>query len=308
MDYLQVAFLAVVQGITEFLPISSDGHLVAANALWKATGLGSVPEDLLVTIALHLGTLASILVVFWERILRLLTADRRVILLLVIATLPAVIVGLVLKRFAAPWLVSPRLTAAMFPLNALILFWGIGRSPGDRGYEKLSWRAALWIGVCQSAAILPGISRSGTTIAAGLGLGLRRDAAAAFSFLMAIPAILGAGVLGIADLAAGRNQLPRLGPLAVGMLIAFVVGVLALRGLLALLERGRLAMLGWWCVLVGLLLVAHEVAAGKFPGLSVLDGRSYNLMFVDSGGEQGSTGQLEAQAACRGWSVGHEKS
>lgn len=261
MDYLRIIVLGIVQGVTEFLPISSDGHLVVASRLFAVvSGQSLGKEDVVETIVLHLGTLAAILVVYWREILRLLGDDRRVIGLLVVGTLPAAASGLLLKNYASEWLVDPLLTGCMLPLNGLLLLWIGRRGPGSLAYADLSYPQALLIGLWQAAAPLPGISRSGTTIVGGLLVGLRRESAATFSFLLAIPAISGAGVLALVDWLHGETTELSRGALLTGTLLSFVVGVAALRLFLALLGRGRLNVFAWWCIALGAAMVVWQAA------------------------------------------------
>jgi undecaprenyl-diphosphatase len=261
MEYLRIIILSVVQGITEFLPISSDGHLVVADKLVEA--FSTVPlteQNLVVTIILHLGTLAAILIVYWRQVLSLLTINRRVIGLLIIGTIPAAVVGLLLDKYLEDYMVNPLLTGLLLPLNGLILLFIDRKKPGEQSYETLTYRQAIFIGCCQAFAPLPGISRSGTTIAGGLGAGLRRDAAATFSFLLAIPAISGAGVLGIIKLATkGTDNLPSAGVLILGAVISFAVGLVSLRLLLRLLREGLLDPFAYWCIALGIGVVIWQL-------------------------------------------------
>ncbi|MGE0609822.1 MAG: undecaprenyl-diphosphate phosphatase [Pirellulales bacterium] len=262
MDYLSVIVLAMVQGITEFLPISSDGHLVIAEGLLRSLAGQTIPEGLQLTIVLHAGTLLSIVVVFWGRIWRLLGADRRVIGLLIVATIPVVLVGLPLRKYAEEPLKSTLLTGILLPINGLILLWAARRQGGTADYPQLTHRQALWIGMAQSLAPLPGISRSCTTIAAGLGNGLRRDAAATFSFLMALPAVGGACLNELIEyFREGSGPAVPWQQLLVGAIVSFLVGVLALKWLLHWLQAGRLHWFGWWCIGIGIAVVAWQLAA-----------------------------------------------
>jgi undecaprenyl-diphosphatase len=249
-----MALLAIVQGLTEFLPVSSSGHLVVANALLREPLLDLVE----VSIFLHLGTLLSILVFYRRRVLRLLGADRRVAPLLVVGTLPAVVVGLALKGFAPGALDSPLLAGLMFLVTAALLIVAVPPTPGHIDYTALTWPRALLIGIAQAVAILPGISRSGATIAIGLMLGLRRDSAAAFSFLLAIPAISGAVVLESWEIRHSSVTTP---PwlLAGGTAIAFLVGLAALYALTRLVSRGRLHWFAWWLVPLGVCVTAWQL-------------------------------------------------
>ncbi|HEY2838029.1 MAG TPA: undecaprenyl-diphosphate phosphatase [Pirellulales bacterium] len=262
MDYLRIIILGVVQGITEFLPISSDGHLAVANALFGAITNTKLPEENLgVTIILHLGTLLAILIVYRQQILRLLTVDRRIIPLLIVGTIPAGISGIVLKKFFEQEMSSPLIAGCLLPLNGLMLLW-ISRKPqGETTYEEVSYRQAIWIGLCQAFAPLPGISRSGTTIAGGLAVGLKREAAATFSFMLAIPAIAGAGLLELKELIKDRpDDLPTTSVLLVGAVVSFLVGWVSLLLLLRLLREGRLAPLAWWCIGLGVAVVIWQLS------------------------------------------------
>jgi len=257
MDYLSVVILGIVQGITEFLPISSDGHLAIAEAVYTAATGIPFPSGLELTIALHAGTLFSILVVFWRRVVALLRQDRRVIGLIIVGTLPLVPAALLLERLGEATLKSPLLTGLLLPVNGLILLWAARRPPGELEYQQISYRQALLIGLFQAIAPLPGISRSGSTIAAGLFVGLRREAAATFSFLLGLAALSGACVkyLLFGDFAGMPWQ-----PVVLGAVVAFLVGVLALRWLLKWLVGGRLVYFAWWCFGLGAVVVVWQLA------------------------------------------------
>lgn len=261
MDLWQIIVLAAVQGVTEFLPISSDGHLVVLAPLLYGSSTPP-PGIAALTIVLHLGTLLSILVFYWQRVLRLLGEDRRVLGLIVVATIPAVILGLPIKMFAEPVLESVWLAGLMLPVSGLALLW-LARFPAEgKNYQEATIADALWVGLFQAFAILPGLSRSGSTISAGVTRGLSRPAAATFSFLMAIPAIAGAGVLEI-----GKQTLKPSGPplpiahAAIGGAVAFVVGLVALWWLNRWLERGRIHWFAWYCIALGGVVLVWQATA-----------------------------------------------
>lgn len=264
MGLWQIFLLAVVQGVTEFLPISSSGHLVIVAAL---TGVTDNVVDL--NIVLHVGTLLSILVFYWTRVWRLLGEDRRLIGLLIVGTVPVVLLGVPLKKFAPQVLASPLLAGCMLPVTGLLLLWAAGRrEAGEREYQDLDLADALWIGCTQALAILPGISRSGTTISAGLLRGLTPASAATFSFLLAIPAIAGAGVWECISLlrdasSASSADAPAtpLGLLLFGAAVAFSVGLVSLVWLVRWLERGRLHYFAWWCIPVGIAVILWRMSA-----------------------------------------------
>jgi undecaprenyl-diphosphatase len=259
----QVLVLAVVQGITEFLPISSDGHLVLVEAL--LFGGQSEMQSLDLTIVLHLGTLGSILVYYRQRIARLVTEDRRVAGLIVLGTIPAVALVLVCKLLLddlfEPILKSTLLAGFMLPVSGIALLYSLHAGAGSRDYRELTVVESVVIGIAQALAILPGLSRSGSTISAGLMLGLSRSAAATYSFLLAIPALAGAGVYeGLSLLKEGARLSTSPANLAIGAFVSFLVGLAAIGSLERLLLRGRLHYLGWYCIALGLAVVAWQLS------------------------------------------------
>lgn len=237
----EILVLAVVQGIAEFLPISSSGHLDVLAELFRQFGAEPLNEPLTVSIVLHVGTLLAVIAFYWRRIVLLLGEDRRVIGLLIVGTIPAAVVGVAFK--VLHWddaLESALLAGLMFPITASLLLWSARRPLQSGVCRGLGYGQVLLIGVFQAVAILPGISRSGATIVAGLACGLRRDEAATFAFLLAIPAIGGAGLLAALELASqGPASLPP-GALVFGLVLSFVVGLASLWWLVHWLQRGHL--------------------------------------------------------------------
>jgi undecaprenyl-diphosphatase len=259
LSLVHILLLAIVQGLAEFLPISSSGHLVVVDSVLTALGRPAPKQLLEVSIVLHLGTLVSIVVVYWRRIWRLLGSDWRVIPRLVVGTLPAVAIGLPLKMLAPEVLENPLVAGLMFPVTGILLIWAARQEPGDLDYPELSYRRVLVIGLFQAAAILPGLSRSGTTIVAGLLVGMGRTSAATFAFLLAIPAILGAGVLEGADMVQAGGSTAEPSVLLAGFLVSAVVGVIALAWLIRLLERGRLDWFAYWLIPLGLAVTVWQL-------------------------------------------------
>ena len=256
--FLEVMFLAVVQGITEFLPVSSSGHLVVLSAIFDRLGV-EMDEKLTVNIVLHLGTLLAVLFFYRRRIYGLLSKDKRVVLLLAVGTVPAVIVGLTLKRFSEQLLVNPLLAGPMFIVTAGMLIWTTRHPGGETECRDLSYGHAVIIGIFQAFAILPGISRSGSTIVSGLGCGLKREEAATFSFLLAIPVIAGAGILDLKDLAAGGNGSVPIMVLVIGAAVSFAVGLAALGWLVEWVRHGRLHWFAWWLIPVGIMVTIWKL-------------------------------------------------
>lgn len=251
---LQIIVLAIVQGIAEFLPISSSGHLVILGSL-----MGQLSESPTLEVILHGGTLGSILVVFWKRIWNLLSSDRRVIPVLIVATIPAAVIGILIKKNYEYLLRSPLLAGCMLIVTGVMLIL-LGRvKPREGAYAAISYPAAFLVGCFQAFAILPGISRSGSTILGGRLLGLKNDDSVTFSFLLAIPAIGGAMVLTLADIykqySAGLPMKDSPIELVAGALCAFVVGIFALKWLIKWSQEDRLHWFAWWCIPAGLFVI-----------------------------------------------------
>ncbi len=261
MDWLQAATLGVVQGLTEFLPVSSSGHLVLAREMLGLEAATTPSFEVVV----HLGTLASIMLVMRQPVLAVVRAvpllarpgswpvswvanqGFRHLVLGALATLPTVLVALFFKDAVDALFSRPMLAAAMLLVTAAIVFstrW----APKPGSIARIGWRTALMIGLAQALAITPGISRSGSTIAAGMWRRADREEVGAFSFLMAIPAIIGAALLHGRDIAR-LEESPA--ALAWGFLASFVVGSLALMILLKLLRRGRLWVFAPYLLVVG---------------------------------------------------------
>jgi len=265
LSLTQIVILAVVQGVTEFLPVSSSGHLVILAAIMADGDVESLDVSD-VNIVLHGGTLLSILVFYFYRIKRILVEDRRLIGPLSVATLPAVATGFALKASGVDVALSnPVLAGCLLPVTGVILILAPQNGGGRRECEDLAYKNALLIGLSQALAILPGLSRSGTTITVGLRLGLSPNAAATFSFLMAIPVIAGASVVEIASMmndavpSSSFTDLAHLRSLAIGAAVACTVGLASLWLLVHWLERSRFQYFAWWCIPVGVLVIIWQV-------------------------------------------------
>ncbi len=252
-EMLEAILLGVVQGITEFLPISSDGHLVIAHALLASSSGGGTahPESQLhFDVVLHLGTLGSILVVFRRELMGLINRPR-LAGLIVAATLPAVAIGLTLKSRVEEAFNSPLAAGIGLLITAAFLLAGRRLARGEKSLDELRLADAVFIGALQALAIGPGISRSGTTIAGGLMRGLTRHTATTFSFLLAVPVISGAVVLIAKDLAMGEATVGRFDVMAVATITSFTVGLAALRGLIRLVAQDRLHWFAYYCIVAG---------------------------------------------------------
>jgi undecaprenyl-diphosphatase len=259
MSWWQGMVLGAVQGLTEFLPVSSSGHLVVAEAV-----IGLATPGVLVEVALHVATLLAVAVVYRRRLWELLhgigAGDSRALRyvgLLFLASVPAGIVGFLFKDLFERAFDSLLVVGLDFAVTGCILWSTRFVAGGAR--EAPSTLAAGGIGLAQAVAILPGISRSGTTVAAGLWLGLDPVRAAEFSFLMAMPAIAGAGMLEVANLPVELGALGE-GPLLLSFLTALVTGVLAIRLLVALLRRGAFHQFAPYCWGLALITIVWAVA------------------------------------------------
>lgn len=254
---LPFLLLGLLQGLTEFLPISSSGHLALAEQLFGVHKPGIVFD-----IFVHFGTLLSVLWVFRERIFRLVLApvrggeDLRVLGMLVVGSLPTGGLGLVLNfvaeaAFTRSWAVGLGLL-----ITAIVLFLVERRTGSAKPLEQLTWREAFWVGLAQGIAVLPGISRSGSTIATGLLCRLRREDAAEFSFLLFIPAILGATLLKLIEaLSEPMVHSSLWSSYLAGTAVAFLSGVIAIRFLMRFLREHRLTPFAIYCCVIGLLAI-----------------------------------------------------
>jgi len=255
MSWWDGLILGIVQGLTEFLPVSSSGHLVVAEA-----ALGVRVSGVFVEVALHVATLVAVLIVYWRRILELVMgaitgkgAAWRSVGLLLLASVPAGVVGVLFNDFFERTFHTLGIVGVDFLVTGVIL-WSTGRArPGDR--PEPGARGAFAIGLAQACAILPGISRSGSTVAAGIWVGVDPVRAAEFSFLMAVPAIAGAALLHLPDLSRASLAIGA-GPLALSFVAALVSGVLAIRLLVRLLARRAFHRFAPYCWALGAVTLA----------------------------------------------------
>jgi undecaprenyl-diphosphatase len=269
MEVFQAIVIGIVQGLTEFLPISSSAHLILLPPLlgWDDEFLNSATFDVL----LHAGTLVALLVYFWRDVIRLLSAawdavrerslasdpDRKLAALIAVSVVPAALIGVAFEGFFDTYfrerlLLIPVLLVA----GALLLLAAelVGRR--DHGLDRMSVRDAATIGVAQALALFPGTSRSGITLAAGMFLGLERDAAARFSFLMGIPIIAGATLWKMRTLGSATLDASDLVVLIAGMVAAAISGLIAIRFLLTFLRtNSTMLFIGYRLVLAAIVTV-----------------------------------------------------
>jgi undecaprenyl-diphosphatase len=269
-DYTRAVLLGIVQALTEFLPISSSGHLILAPHV-----VGDEASSLTFDVGLHLGTAVAVVIYFWRDWARIAgyglrdvlvnrhhvrqwASDSQLGLLLVLATVPAVAIGLAFdqaieERLREPWIVGVNLVA--FGLVIWVLdAWG-----GTLGHiTDMTPGRALTVGFAQAMALIPGVSRAGSTIAAARGLGFDRPSAARFSFLLSAPVVFGAGALNLRD-ALASDELIAWGPMAVGAVVAGLVGLVVIRGFLRFLESHTLRSFVWYRIALGVAVIGASL-------------------------------------------------
>lgn len=263
-ESLTAALLGVVQGLTEFLPVSSSGHLVLFEHIFPIEG-DAVAFDLV----LHIGTLLPVLVVYRADLLGivrdLLGGDApfwsrpgvRLLLMMIIGTIPTGLIGVLFKDTFESLFSEPLYVGAAFAVTGAVLWSTRYIPPGGETEADAPWWKAAVVGLAQGLAITPGISRSGSTIATGLLLGLDRESSARLSFLLSIPAILGAFVLKSRDLESWDVSVA---PMAIGFVAAAVSGYLALVGLLWLVRRGDFSLFAPYLWLLSIVAVASSLS------------------------------------------------
>lgn len=259
MDYLQALILGIIQGLTEFLPVSSSGHLEIGKAI-----LGIKMEDNLVfTVVVHAGTVLSTIIVFRKYILQLLTGlfkfkyneETKYVFKIALSMVPVAIVGVFFKDHVENLFAIENM---MLLVGCCLLLTGLllAFTYYSKQKEKdISYRDAFIIGIAQTCAILPGLSRSGSTIATGLLLGNKKENIARFSFLMVLVPILGENILDLAKGDFSSNVSISAGVLVVGFISAFVSGLLACSLMVKIVSKGKLVYFAIYCLIVGLIAI-----------------------------------------------------
>ncbi|MHB1293485.1 MAG: undecaprenyl-diphosphatase UppP [Anaerolineae bacterium] len=263
MSVLQAVVLGLLQGATEFIPVSSSGHLVLIPWL-----LGWEDPSLLFDVIVHLGTLCAVVVYFWADIVALLvgawqslrdrnldTPAKRLPWLLVLATIPAAVLGYLIEDYVEQLFGAPQTVAILLLVTGGLLVASETLGRRVRSLEQIRISDAAAVGLAQAVAIIPGISRSGATMAMGLGRGLQRDAAARFSFLMSLPIIAGAAGSQILSAAETGFETLNPAPLAAGFVVAALSGYLAIRFLLNYVRAHSLRPFAYYCWIAGLILL-----------------------------------------------------
>lgn len=261
MTTLQSIVLGIVQGLTEFLPVSSSGHLMLASEI-LGTDL-SAADDLTFSLTLHAATVLSTIVILWREVWRLIkgvfsrtfTEEQAYLIKIVISMVPIGIVGFCFKDYLEEAFSSMLVVGIMLLITALLLTFAYKAKPRQK--DSISYRDAAIIGVAQAFATMPGLSRSGTTIATGLLLGNKKESVAQFSFLMVLPPILGNALLDIigGNFGGGVEAMP----LIAGFIAAFVTGCLACKFMIEMVKRGKLIWFAAYCAVVGVVAIVTYI-------------------------------------------------
>jgi len=267
VTYFESIFFGIIQGLAEFLPISSSGHLVLLQSYF-----GLNEPMVLFDVFLHVGTLLAVLVVYRSDISAMLSQFVKIVLsggkkmadypmgrtatMIIVANIPTAIIGLTLKDYFELLFASPIAVGFMLLITGAILFATKGNDNSGKEDSEISIKDALMIGVAQGFAITPGISRSGMTIAVALMLGVKRESAARFSFILSMPAILGAAILKARHASIDSGELT---VILLGSAVAFVVGIAALVWLINIVKRGKLVWFSYYCWLVGIVVIMVNI-------------------------------------------------
>ena len=265
MSWFEALILGIIQGLTEYLPVSSSGHLAIGQALF---GMENGEENLMFTVAVHVATVLSTLVVLWGEIDWIvrglfkceLNRETKYTLNILVSMIPVGIVGLFFKdQVEAAFGSGLLVVGCCLLVTASLLIFSYYAKPRQK--EHISMKDAFIIGLAQAVAVLPGVSRSGSTIATGLLLGNKKESLAQFSFLMVIPPILGEALLDVLKMTKGENVMGSIEalPLAIGFVSAFLSGCLACKWMINIVKRGKLVYFGIYCAVVGVLTIVFSL-------------------------------------------------
>lgn len=267
MNWLEALLLGVLQGLTEFLPVSSSGHLTIGQEILNLNT--SAADNLLFTVTVHAATVLSTIVILWKEIETLFkgtfctmrwNTEKEYVAKILLSCVPVMIVGLFFKEYVEDIFGSGLLiVGCCLLLTATLLTFAYYAKPRQKG--KISFRDAFIIGLGQALAVLPGLSRSGTTIATGLILGNKKESIAQFSFLMVLIPILGESFLNLVDMIKDPALLSGIGalPLIVGFLGAFISGCLACKFMINIVKKGKLIYFAIYCAIAGIVTILFSI-------------------------------------------------
>lgn len=263
MEWYQALILGIIQGLTEYLPVSSSGHLEIGNAILGV----ELEENLTFDVMLHVATVLSTLVVLWSEIDWItrglfkfkMNNETKYFLNIVVSMIPVGIVGVLFKdQIEGFFKGNLLLVGCCLMFTAVLLTFTYFAKPRQK--ERISWLDALIIGIAQAIAVLPGVSRSGSTIATGLLLGNKKEKLAQFSFLMVIPPILGQALLSSLKFIKGEEAFGGVGamPMLIGFVSAFVFGCIACKWMINIVKKGKLVYFGIYCAIVGSIAIVYS--------------------------------------------------
>ncbi|MCI0514687.1 undecaprenyl-diphosphate phosphatase [candidate division KSB1 bacterium] len=270
MTLIEALVLGLIQGLTEFLPVSSSGHLVLGQAIFGISSEMKAEIGVAFEVFVHFATLLAVVSVYWQDIVKLVRAffsifkfntgtpeqkyhtdpDFRLMVLILAASVPAGLIGIALEDIIEATFTSPLLVACMLLVTGGILFSTRFLTEKE---QPLNSARAILIGFAQAVAILPGISRSGSTISTGIFCGLKREEAAKFSFLMSIPVIAGATLLKLKDMLVNPPPTTLIFNIGMGMIVAYLSGILAIKLLLKVIGKGKFEFFAYYCFLIGII-------------------------------------------------------
>lgn len=258
LEIIKAVILGLTQGITEFLPVSSTAHLILIPWIFGWNGeINTMSFD----IALHAGTLLALLACFYREWLDYLVRRRDILILLIIATIPGAIAGALLDHYVERTLRSPLIISISLIVIAIFLYISEKRFKASRSMNDITIRDAIIIGISQALAIIPGVSRSGITIAAGLTCGLKRADSARFSFLLSTPIVAGAVALHGYSILKGHTHID-IGIFSSGVIVSFISGIIAIKLLLQYFKRHSLMVFVYYRIILGVIIVAGLWAKG----------------------------------------------
>lgn len=273
MGYIEAIVLGLVQGLAEFLPISSSGHLALLQNIFGVEG----DKVLLFAVLLHVGTLVSVFIIYWKDIWELVVElvltikdlctgkglrlaerpVRKLGIMIIVATIPTAAIGLLFNDFFEGLYTSMISVGIGFLITGGIMFLAEKMSSANKGIEKMNFRNAIFVGVLQGIAIYPGISRSGSTLVGGLVTGLKREFAVKFAFLISIPSILGSVVLELPDAIKAGTDAALIGPIAAGVVVAAVSGFFAIKTMIKIVSNKKLSYFSYYVWVLGICTIVY---------------------------------------------------
>ncbi len=274
MGYLEAVILGLVQGLAEFLPISSSGHLALLQNIFGVKG----DQVLFFTVLLHVGTLVSVFIIYWRDICELIVElvltikdlctgkglrlaerpVRKLGVMIIVATIPTALIGLLFNDIFNGLYLSLLAIGIGFLITGVLMFLAERMGSAHKGIEKMNFRNAVFIGVLQGIAIYPGISRSGSTLVGGLTTGLERTFAVKFAFLISIPSILGSVVLELPDAIKEGIDPQLIGPILAGMAVAAVSGFIAIKTMIQIVSKKKLSYFSYYVWALGIFTIAYS--------------------------------------------------